>query len=174
MHSIGYYFAKGTEMLLHNHEKLVDYYRKQGASIGENCLICSYIGGREAFLISLGDRVVISTDVEFVTHDYSISRVIPDKSNLYGKISIGNNCFVGARSVLMYGIELPDNVIVAAGSVVVNSFDESNIIIGGNPARKIGTWDMIKDKYMSNATYACGIQERIRNNPELLVQRKRL
>ena len=47
----------------------------------------------------------------------------------------------------MYGIELTDNIIVAAGSVVTKSFLETNIIIGGNPARKIGTWGQYYDKY---------------------------
>ena len=46
----------------------------------------------------------------------------------------------------MYGCTLANNIIVASGSVVCNSFVEENIIIGGNPARKIGTWDDFKNK----------------------------
>lgn len=169
---IKYLFAKIKSKLFNNHEIIVDYYRKKGVQIGRECLICSDIVSDEPFLISIGDRCVISTDVDFITHDFSISRVIPDKSNLYGKITIGNNCFIGARSVLMYGIELKDNVIVAAGSVVVNSFADSNIVIGGNPARVISTWDDLEEKYKDKATYAAGIKDRVDNNPEILVKRK--
>ncbi len=170
--NIRYFFAKTKSKLFNNHEILVDYHRKRGIHIGKDCLICSDMLSDEPFLISIGDRCVISTDVDFVTHDFSISRVIPDKSNLYGNITIGNNCFIGARSVLMYGIELPDNVIVAAGSVVVNSFGEGNVVIGGNPARIIGTWDDLEEKYKDKATYAAGIKDRVDNNPEILVKRK--
>ena len=61
-------------------------------------------------------------------------------------ISIGDNCFLGQNSTIMYGCTLANNIIVASGSVVCNSFGEENIIIGGNPARKIGTWDELKCK----------------------------
>ena len=46
----------------------------------------------------------------------------------------------------MYGVTLADNIIVAAGSVVTRSFDESNVIIGGNPARRISTWESFAEK----------------------------
>lgn len=172
MKKISWYLAKIKSKLFKNHEILVNYYRRGGCRIGQDCLICSDIMTQEPFLISIGDRCVISTDVVFVTHDYSISRVIPDKSNIYGRIQIGNNCFIGTRSVLMYGIELPDNVIVAAGSVVVNSFEDSNIVIAGNPARIVGTWDDMYKKYEDKATYARTINEQIKTNPKVLVRRK--
>ena len=174
MFSFGYILAKLKSKLLNNHEILVNFYRNRGTQIGNKCLICTPIMGVDSWLIHIGDNTVISTDVEFVLHDYSISRVIPGKSNLYGKIVIGNNCFVGARSVLMYGIELADNIIVAAGSVVVNSFSKSNIVIGGNPARIIGSWDSLREKYNNKATYAHSIKEIVKNNPEILVKRKNI
>ena len=55
----------------------------------------------------------------------------------FGAISIGNNCFIGANSVILLGVTLADNIVVAAGSVVTKSFFENNIIIGGNPAKKL-------------------------------------
>lgn len=66
--------------------------------------------------------------------------------DLYGKIKIGNDCFIGAHSILMYGVSLADNVIVASGSVVTKSIKESGVIIGGNPARIIGTVDRFSEK----------------------------
>lgn len=38
----------------------------------------------------------------------------------------------------MYGVTLPSNTIVAAGSVVVKSPEKEGCIIGGNPAKVIG------------------------------------
>lgn len=172
MYKLGYYIAKIKSKILRNHEILVQYYRKGGVNIGENCLICTPCLGVDAWLITIGDNTIVSTDVEFVTHDYSISRVFPDKSNLYGRITIGNNCFVGARSVLMYGIDIPDNVIIAAGSVVVNSFTAQNIVIAGNPAKVIGTWDDLVHKYKDKATYAYNIKDVVSINEEVLVKRR--
>lgn len=153
MKTIGYYWAKLVSKVKKNHEIEVNYYRKRwGVNIGKRCLICTNLCNEDFRLLEIGDDVVISTNVSFVIHDFSISRVIPGKSNLYGKIVIGNNCFIGDSSVIMYGVELGENIIVAAGSVVTKSFNEQGIIIGGNPARKIGNWDTYKLKYEKNAT----------------------
>lgn len=51
----------------------------------------------------------------------------------------------------MYGIILADEIIVASGSVVTKSFNQSRIIIGGNPAKIIGTWDAFAEKNKSKA-----------------------
>lgn len=108
--------------------------------------ICSNIAINEPHLISIGLGTTIAGNVEFVTHDNSISKVLPNTTDLFGKIIIGNNCFIGARSVIMYGVTIADNVIVAAGSVVVKSIPESNVIVAGNPARIISTWEKFGEK----------------------------
>ena len=95
-------------------------------------------------MLEIKNDVVISSGVTFITHDHSINKVTDKGSNLFGKIEIGNNCFIGQQSIILYGVKLADNIIVGAGSVVTKSFDSSNIIIAGNPARKIGTWDEFK------------------------------
>ena len=41
---------------------------------------------------------------------------------------------------------IADNVIVAAGSVVTKSINESKVIVAGNPARIISTWDSFYEK----------------------------
>ena len=48
-------------------------------------------------------------------------------------IAIGNNVWIGSKSIILKGVKLGDNVIVAAGSVVTKSF-AGNVMIGGNPA----------------------------------------
>ena len=148
---IHYYFFRFLSKITHNHRYMIDYYRRGGVKIGDNCLICSNILTREACLISIGSNVTISTNVSFITHDNSIKLVINDKSDLFGKISIGNNCFIGENSSILYGVTLANNIIVAAGSVVTKSFYENNIIIGGNPAKKIGDWETFREKYKDKA-----------------------
>lgn len=134
-----------------NQETILWFFKKAGIILGNGTRIYSNIVTSESHLIQIGNNTTISTDVKLVTHDNSISKVFPDTSDLFGKIKIGNNCFIGESSVVLYGVTLADNIIVAAGSVVTRSFDESNIIIGGNPARKISTWESFAEK---SAPYA--------------------
>lgn len=54
-------------------------------------------------------------------------------------IIIGNDVWLGASSIIAAGVKIADGVIVAAGSVVTKSVETPNIIIGGVPAKQIGT-----------------------------------
>ena len=48
-------------------------------------------------------------------------------------ITIGNNCWIGAGTIITAGVTLGDNVTVAAGAIVTKSFPD-NCLIGGVPA----------------------------------------
>ena len=50
---------------------------------------------------------------------------------------IGKNVFIGSGAKLMGDIRIADGIAVGANAVVVKSFDEPNITIGGVPAKKI-------------------------------------
>ena len=67
-------------------------------------------------------------------------------NDIYGRIKVGNNCFLGAHAVIMYGVSIADNVIVASGSVVTKSITESGVIVAGCPAKVIGKWDKFQEK----------------------------
>lgn len=105
-----------------------------------------YIGASTSFdgqdfsRIHIGDKTVISSDVRFLTHDYSVSRAIEatgrklEKEVYFVKdIYVGNNCFIGTKALLLPGTILGDNVIVGAGSVVRGKIEDDSIVIG-NPA----------------------------------------
>jgi acetyltransferase-like isoleucine patch superfamily enzyme len=51
-------------------------------------------------------------------------------------IFIGDNCFLGMRSIILPGIKIGNEVIVGAGSVVTKDVP-SNCIVAGNPAKII-------------------------------------
>ena len=147
---VGYYVAKIISKLRRekNKESIMAYFERQGVCFpgGGPVWINSNIAKNEPHLISIGMNTTIGGNVEFVTHDNSISKVLPEYSDLFGKITIGNNCFIGARSVIMYGVTICDNVIVAAGAVVTKSITEQRVIVGGNPAKIIGTWEAFAEK----------------------------
>lgn len=147
--NLDYVIAKVISRLSKNrHEKMSAFFRKAGIKVGERCNITCDIRTSESYLISIGNDVTVSIDVLFLTHDASVGKIFGKEngSDLLGRISIGNNCFIGARSTILPGITLANNIIVASCSVVTKSFTQENIIIGGNPARIIGTWDQLKEK----------------------------
>ena len=50
---------------------------------------------------------------------------------------IGDNVRLGVGAKVIGGVQLADNLTVAAGAVVVHSFEEEGIVVGGIPAKKI-------------------------------------
>ena len=62
-----------------------------------------------------------------------------------GSIEIYDNCFIGASSNIMYNVKIGPNSIVAAGSVVTKDV-QPGTIVGGNPARVIGSFDKLMKK----------------------------
>lgn len=100
--------------------------------------------GTEAYLISIGNHVTISTDVAFITHDGAtwVFRHRPEYFGLqrFGRIDIEDNCFIGARSTLLPGIRIGPNSVVAAGSIVTRSVPP-NTVVAGVPARPLFTTD---------------------------------
>jgi carbonic anhydrase/acetyltransferase-like protein (isoleucine patch superfamily) len=116
----------------------------------------TFIDGFDDFSkITLGDRVVLSTNVSLLVHDYSITTALIAADELEGPdvavirpITIGNNVFVGWGALLMPGTTIGDNVIIGAGSVVRGNV-ESGTVVAGNPAQKICTIEELLDKHRS-------------------------
>ena len=148
---IGWFIAKVKCRMGGGKESLNQYLRKKGISIGKGTKTASNIRTSEPYLISIGDNVTISHDVDFVTHDNSVCKLYGVGYDLYGRITVGNNCFIGAHAVIMYGVTIADNVIIAAGSLVTKSITESNVIVAGSPATIIGKWENFDKKHHDSA-----------------------
>lgn len=84
--------------------------------------------------IVIGGNVRLGPGVKIISANHNLYNY--DVHDSKKPIIIGNNCWIGANSVILPGIELGEHVIVGAGSVVTKSF-ESNCVIAGNPAKKI-------------------------------------
>lgn len=149
--------------------------RKSGISVGEKCRMFTLIRSNEPTLISIGSNVTISGDVSFCTHDNAVIKAIEGKTDAVGRITIGNDCFIGIRSIVLYGVTLGDNCIVGAGSVVTHSFPP-HTVLAGNPARAICTTEQYAEKYKEYAVdfKRIPMSERpkyFEEHPEIMVKR---
>ena len=121
--------------------------RKRGCTIGKGCSIASRSFGSEPYLITIGDYVQITAGVKIFTHGVAWMLVHNsiEKGDFFGKVNIGNKVYIGNNALILPGVTISDNVIVSAGSVVAKSVP-SGWIVGGNPAKKIGTVDSFLER----------------------------
>ena len=112
--------------------------------------------GSEPYLIEIGDHVTVSSHVTFVTHDGAtwVFRHKPEYSGLqrFGRIFIGDNCFIGTRAVILPGVSIGDNCVVGAGSVVTRSVPD-NTVVAGSPARAVCTYDEYVERTSPRCRY---------------------
>ncbi|HGS4674555.1 TPA: acyltransferase [Vibrio cholerae] len=109
--------------------------------IGDGCNFtgeCSIICQKR---IQLGTNCLISWQTLIMDcdmhqiKDHLIGHINPDK-----EIIIGNDIWICSRVTILKGVNLNSNSVVSSGSHVTSSFEE-NVIIGGNPAKKIGSME---------------------------------
>ncbi|PIZ63914.1 acetyltransferase [Candidatus Roizmanbacteria bacterium CG_4_10_14_0_2_um_filter_39_13] len=90
--------------------------------------------------ITIGENCLLSYRVSILDHNHNLNRSenSPMKSGLTPgqKITIGNNCFIGANVCITKGVTLGSHCVVGANSVVTKSYPDNSIIVG-NPARKV-------------------------------------
>lgn len=126
---------------------IAEYFKKQGAQIGEGCSIISRNLGSEPYLVKIGNHVTIAEGVSFITHDGGVwifRHEIPDLQ-VFGPIVIEDNCVIGQNAVLFPNIRIGSNSIVGAGSVVISDVPPNSIVMGV-PARVFGSIEKYKEK----------------------------
>lgn len=128
----------------------VAYAKKIGVNIKGNVKFYgSPVGmfGSEPWLITLGNNVYITSDVRFITHDGGtliFRKDIPDLE-ITKPIMVGDNVYFGVRSMVLPGVHIGNNCVIAAGAVVTKDVPD-NSIVGGVPAKVIKTADAYLEK----------------------------
>jgi acetyltransferase-like isoleucine patch superfamily enzyme len=127
------------------HQDPIRYFRRQGVEIGEGVEIFGpnlFTFGSEPYLVSIGDQVTISHNVDFITHDGGL-RVVRHKypgAYLYGRIEVADNCFIGAHCVLLLGARVGAGSVIGSGSVVSGEIP-SGVVAVGRPAKPVKSVD---------------------------------
>lgn len=118
---------------------------------------CYFAMANEANLsLTIGDDCMFASGITFrctdghTIIDKSTNEIINHSSPTY----IGNHVWVGANATILKGSLVPDNSIVATSAVITKKYDETNIILAGNPARIVKhniEWDKkYIDKYIED------------------------
>ena len=130
---------------------VADFYRKRfGVKIGNNCRIVDRqlnLFGTEPYLISIGNNVTLSGDIRLITHDGGVGvfrKEVPG-INLFGRINIGDNTFIGVNAIILPSVTIGANSVVGAGSVVTKNIPEGSVV-AGVPARVLCSIEAYKEK----------------------------
>ena len=103
---------------------------------------CSFIDDGE---IIIGDKVMFGSAVTIATVGHPIEPTM--REYMYcAPVTIGNNCWIGANSVICPGVSIGENTVIGAGSVV-NKDIPANVVAVGNPCVVIRQIDERDQKY---------------------------
>jgi acetyltransferase-like isoleucine patch superfamily enzyme len=98
--------------------------------------------------VIIGKYCSIAADVEFIFGDHDMRRVStfpfgllsgaggPDEPLYRGPVIVGNDVWIGRRSMIMANVTIGDGAVIAAGAVVTRNVEPYSVV-GGVPARPI-------------------------------------
>lgn len=112
----------------------IGMYRLGGVSIKNNCFIGSnvHFDGIYPNLIEIGEGCIITSGTHILTHFFNTR----DRRFYAGKVTIGNNVFIGMNTLIVNAVDIGDSAVIGAGSIV-NKDIPSGEIWAGNPAKFI-------------------------------------
>ncbi len=139
------------------------FYKKRGLIVGKHLAVGSFgmvIDSAYPWLITIGDRVTLSSGCKLLTHDESNRTLSLSFGERIGTVNIGNNACIGNSAIVLPGVSIGENSIISAGSVVTKSVP-CNVIAVGNPAKVICTIDEFKEKQRKH--FDCSSQFNLKN-----------
>jgi acetyltransferase-like isoleucine patch superfamily enzyme len=139
----------------------VAYARSVGVQIGEDCRLIGIKRaqfGSEPYLISIGNHVTITSGVSFTTHDGGVWVLRPKYPDIdvFGRISIEDNVFVGMNATILPGVTIGRNSVIGAGALV-NRDVPAGSVVGGVPARHIRTVEEYEQRALAKAVHVRGL-----------------
>lgn len=156
----------------------IEYLRNKGVHIGNNCFIKSprhiLFDITRPSLLTIGDHVFFHKDMSILTHDWTgwcfvdmYKEFIPS----HKKVSIGNNVWFGEGVKVLSGVNIGNNCIIGAYSVVTRSIPDNSVAVGV-PCRVVCSIEQFytkRKKVMIDEAkeYALSIYEKYNRKPLL-------
>ncbi|WP_306438727.1 acyltransferase [Rhodococcus sp. 05-2254-6] len=115
-------------------------YNKSYVSIGSNTSLNDYVHIWGGGIVEIGDDSLIAAHVVITSETHDIDAL--GKGLLYRQtrqtspVRIGNNVWIGSGAIVLPGVTIGDNSVVAAGAVVTKNI-EANSLAVGVPARTV-------------------------------------
>ena len=93
--------------------------------INSDCKIVSH------YSIKIGKNTIFAPGVMVYDHDHIFSSQagVEQRNFKTSPIEIGQNCWIGANSVILRGTKIGNNCVIAAGSVVKGTIDNGALFV---------------------------------------------
>lgn len=162
--------------VLRSSASYIAYLRSKGIEIGEGTYIqdpmTTDIDDTRPSLITIGKNCFFNSYVELHSHDW-VTHVFlhsgRDFVNSSGRIRIGNNVAFGRHVIVLKGVTIGDNCFIGANSVVSRDIPANSIAVG-SPAKVIMSLEEYYQKRLAICEaeaidYARSIRERFGRMP---------
>lgn len=134
-----------------------DYLRKHHiyGAVGREVRLPSGLIPLRAENIFLHNNIEVASGARFVPHDaiHGIFNRMKQNDFVYkehiGRIEVFDNVFIGANAIILGPCNIGPNAIIAAGAVVSGDVPP-NTIVGGVPAKVIGSYSNLMEKRKHN------------------------
>lgn len=117
---------------IHNPENLVI---GDDVAMGDRVTILAFGG------VKIGSRVMIAHDTSIITATHNHTSRIMVNEILHCEVEIGDDVWIGAKTIIMPGVKIGNGAVIGAGSIVTRAVPD-NVIAFGAPARVI-----VKDRF---------------------------
>ena len=128
-------------------EKLI----KMGMQVGKNFgrLNGVILDPSHCWLIEIGDNVTMAPRVHVLCHDASTKQFLGYTK--IGRVTIGNNVFIGADTVILPGVTIGNDVVIGANSTVTHNIPDNSVVAGSKKIYDLQEYLEKEKNYMSNA-----------------------
>lgn len=155
----------------------ISYLREGGVIVGKGTMVrhkTCLIDMTRPSLITIGENCFLNDHFTLLTHDF-VSGVFVNSGRTFinssGRVKIGNNVRFGHNVMVLKGVTIGDNCFIGAGSIVSKDIPSNSVAVGV-PCKVVCTLEDYYQKRLQKSEqealdYARSIKERFGRRPVL-------